>query len=73
MGTRRWEFSEFDLGKVKLIELQNPQLKNQEIDQGMLQMVINQNGQKKEAYSTLLQKIESSFKKQIRGDINYKL
>ena len=67
------EFGEFDLGKVRLIELRNPRFPLGDIDPYIMQGVIEQNRQRKEAYSTLLEKVETSFKKQIRGEIKYRL
>ncbi|MBI3650850.1 MAG: hypothetical protein HY231_07345 [Acidobacteria bacterium] len=64
------EFGEFDLGKAKLIQLRNLRYL-EDVDNQIIEEVIELNRQKKEAYSNLLEKIETSFKKQIRGEIKY--
>ncbi|HKB68744.1 MAG TPA: hypothetical protein VKC61_23075 [Pyrinomonadaceae bacterium] len=61
------EFGDFNLGKTRLLELRRNQFPLQDVQDHMVQDVIEQNRQKKEAYSLLLVNLELSLKRQLRN------
>jgi Glu-tRNA(Gln) amidotransferase subunit E-like FAD-binding protein len=63
------EFGDFDLGKARLLELRSNQFPLNDVPDNDVQRVIEENRLKKEAYSQLLDKLEHSLKRQLRGAI----
>jgi hypothetical protein len=61
------EFGDFDLGKARLLDLRRNQFQLQDVPDHIVQSVIEQNRQKKEAYSQLLVDLELSLKRQLRN------
>jgi hypothetical protein len=60
------EFGNFNLGKVRLMELRRQQFQLSEVLDQEVKRVIQQNRSKKDAYSKLLSELEQSLKRQLR-------
>lgn len=62
------EFEQFEFGKSKLLQLRRERERLDNLSEGEIRWVIDQNGQIRERFKVLLSEVKNQFSSQLRGD-----